>query len=111
MARSARQSLLELDPVRSQICSDLNALGRSVTHLSVAELGRRAEALRAEALRHGLSPFARVAEGFAEALGRDGRGAIATAYLQTMRDSLFCESQDKEAGDLFLAAISVRLAC
>lgn len=111
MGPSAQNRLLELDPVRAKISADLKLLARNLPRISLGELARRTEQLREQGMRHGLCPFASLAGGLSEALARDGHGAIVPAYLQTMRDSLFCESQDKETGDLFLAAISVRFAC
>lgn len=98
------------NPIRSELTARIRQLDRDFRLLSIGELGRRVDAIRQLARSHGFEPASRLAGGLADALARDGRGAIIRPYIDGLHDAVFCDPADREAGDSLLASIGVRLA-
>lgn len=99
-----------LDPIRAEIGARIVRLEQQHARLSIREIARRTDALRELGRRHGLVALCQIATSLNDALARDGRAAILPAYLQTMLDAVYCDSQGADSVDLFLASVSVRLA-
>lgn len=99
---------------RTSLIDELGAridqLDRDARLLSIAELCRRADAVRNIALAARLVPLARLAAGLRDGLAREGRGTSVAAWTATMRDSIGQDAQDEATASLFLASVSVRLA-
>ena len=97
------------DPARAELAARVDQLDRDFRLLSVGELGRRADAIRHLARRHGYEPASRLAGGLGDALARDGRAAMIRPYIEGIREAIGCDPSDRAAGDALLASISVRL--
>ena len=110
MTEFSANATTRLDPIRAHIRARIEALQQELPRLSVVEIGRRADALRKLAQRHGIVPIPQIATSLSDAIAREGRAAIVPAYLQSMLEAVYCDSQEPDAGVRFLAAVSVRLA-
>lgn len=108
MQQTHPSGAIAFDPIRSDICKRVDELGREFRHLSINEIVRRADALRHLGWAHGLASVSQLAGGLTDAVSRDGRAAIIPSYLQSLRDAAWCDSHD--AGEVLMAAVSVRLA-
>ena len=104
------QSSIIIDPIKADICAHIERLNRDFRRMSLNEIGRRADILRNLGQTHGFESVRHVAGGLADAIARDGRGAIIPAYLQSLLEAVFCDSQDARTNELFLATVGVRLA-
>jgi hypothetical protein len=98
------------DPILSDISRRLDALNRDYRRLSISEIVRQADDLRHIGLTHGLDTICRLAGALNDAVSRDGRAAIIPAYLESLREAAWSDPRDSRAGDVLMAAVSVRLA-
>ncbi len=98
------------DPIRAEMRSRIEELWREFRKMKIPDIVRRAEMLRSLGDKHGFEPVRQIAGSLAEAIERDGRGAIIPAYLQTLLEAVYCDSQEPDAGERFLASVQVRLA-
>lgn len=110
MASLSTNQALGLDPIRAEIHAQVSDLGRRCLHLSLNEVGRRADRLRQLGMRHGFTPLAQLAASLSDAIARDGRAAIIPAYVQSMIEAVYCDSHEADAGHILLASVGVRLA-
>lgn len=97
------------DPVAIELCSRIGDLERDLPALSMGDLGRRVDAIRAGGRGGDYPALAEVASGLSEALARDGRAALVRPYLQAMREACGCARGDGNAVHALLASIGVRL--
>lgn len=98
------------DPILSDISRRVDALNRDYRHLPLGEIVRRADDLRHIGHAHGLDTICRLAGALNDAVSRDGRAAIISAYLESLREAAWADPRDGRTGDLLMAAVSVRLA-
>ena len=109
MATAYRVNENDSDPIREELAARIDQLDRDFRLLSIGELGRRADAIRHLARRHGYEPASRLAGGLGDALARDGRAAMTRHYIEGIREAIGYDSSNPAAGDALLASISVRL--
>ena len=98
-----------LDPVRSRINRQVDALDREYRQLSIDEIARRADDLRHFGSAHGFDTVGRLAGALNDAVSRDGRAAMINVYLESLREATWVDPRDARAGELLLAMVSVRL--
>ena len=109
MATAYRMDEGDRDPIRNELSARIDQLARDFRLLSIGEMGRRVDAIRHLARRHGYVPASRLAGGLGDALARDGRAAMIRPYIEGMREAIGCDPADRGAADAFLASVSVRL--
>jgi len=98
------------DPIRFDISRRVDALDRNYRHLSIDEIAREADDLRHLGWAHGFAAVCRLAGALNDAVSREGRAAMIPAYLEYLREATWSDPRDDRAGELLLAAVSVRLA-
>jgi len=98
------------DPIISDISRRVDALNRDYRHLSLGEIARRADDLRHIGLAHGLETVCRLAGALNDAVSRDGRAAIISSYLESLREAAWSDPRDGRASETLMAAVSVRFA-
>lgn len=110
MQHGYAQGIGAVDPIRSDICRRVDALDRNHRHLSIDAIAREADDLRHLGLTHGLEAVRRLAGALNDAVSREGRAAMISAYLEYLREATWSDPRDDRAGELLMAAVSVRLA-
>lgn len=98
------------DPILSDISRRVDALDRNHRHLTISEIAREADDLRHLGLAHGFDAVCRLAGALNDAVSREGRAAMIPAYLESLRAAAWSDPHDAHAGELLMAAVSVRLA-
>lgn len=103
------QEARRFDPVRSDISRRVEALDRSYRHISIDEIAREADGLRHLGVTHGLEAVYRLAGALNDAVSRQGRAAMISSYLESLREAVWSDPREHGASELWMAAVSVRL--
>ena len=107
---AAAQNVLAFDPVRARISQQVDALDRDFRQISIDDIARRANDLRHFGSAHGFESVCRLAGALNDAVSRDGRAAMIHVYLELLREATWVDPRDKQAAELLMAMVSVRLA-
>jgi hypothetical protein len=99
-----------MEPLKAQ--ADLEqaivALARDLPQLAVRDACTRLDWLRRQAMLEGFVPAAVLADGFAQAITRQGRNAPFRTWLDALSVAATCGRDNADIGPLLLATIGVR---
>ena len=95
--------------VRAELCDRLDTLQKAGGRIEVRDLVQGLSSIRTIASAYGLSPVVCLADAFERAIRTQPRGCPAGLYFDCLRDAIGCDRVDEEAGESYLASVSVRL--
>ena len=84
------------------------ALAQDLPRMAPKEACARLAWLKRQAVLECFAPTAVLADGFADAIQREGRNAPINTWLDALRLAAGCGSENSEAGPLLLATVGVR---
>lgn len=109
MNQAVGADMTAIEQARNDLAQRLVVLGDRARHQSRNILAEEIEAIRRVAAANGMFPAASVAHALEMALGRGERGPLIEGWIAVLRDAVLSDRQDREAGDIFAAACSIRL--
>ena len=99
-----------MEPQRAQ--ADLEqaivALARDLPKMAMKDACTRLDWLRRQAMLEGFVPAAMLADGFANAITRQGRSAPFGTWLDALSVAATCGRDNADVGPLLLATVGVR---
>ena len=96
-------------PIQDELAARVALIGMRAPAVSTATLAAEVDAIRADALAHGLFPAVAVTHAIEAALARGERGALVLGWLAILRDAVSSDRHDGHACEAYAAACSVRL--
>ena len=84
------------------------ALARDLPRMAMKDACTRLDWLRRQAMLEGVVPAAMLADGFANAITRQGRSAPFRTWLDALSVAAACGRDNAEIGPLLLATVGVR---
>ncbi|WP_157215562.1 hypothetical protein [Flavisphingomonas formosensis] len=94
--------------MRDKLCDRIDRIAIALPRMTMASLGAEVDGVRRFAREFGFMPVADIARALESAIGHDEH-VMALPYLDLMREAAGCECCGEDAGEAFLANVSVRM--
>jgi hypothetical protein len=99
-----------MEPVKAQTDFEqaIVALAHDLPKMAIKDACTRLDWLRRQATLEGFVPAAMLADGFANAITKQGRNAPVRSWLDALSMAASCGRDNADAGPLLLATVGVR---
>lgn len=99
-----------MEPLKAQADFEqaVVALARDLPKMAIKDACMRLDWLRRQAVMEGFGPAAMLADGFANAISRQGHSAPLRTWLDALSVAATCGRDNADIGPLLLATVGVR---